>query len=129
MPLDRIYAALARAIAITFVDSRGGGMAILRNIPINLMETSSVFLLTVPALTGNFMKKIIQVHIYKGEQYYVAECIDLPVVTQGKTLDEVVANLKEAVELHLEGENLTDYDLVPQPTIIANLEIDSLVHA
>lgn len=75
------------------------------------------------------MKKIIQVHIYKGEQYYIAECIDLPVVTQGKTLDEVVANLKEAVELHLEGENLTDYDLIPQPTIIANLEIDSLVHA
>ncbi len=47
------------------------------------------------------MKKIIQVHIYKGEQYYVAECIDLPVVTQGKTLDEVVSNLKEAVALHL----------------------------
>lgn len=75
------------------------------------------------------MKKNIQVHIYKGEQFSVAECIDLPVVTQGKTLDEVVTNLKEAVELHLEGENLTDYDLVPQPTIIANIEIDSLVHA
>jgi len=35
------------------------------------------------------MKKIIQVHIYKGEHYYIAECIDLPVVNQGKTLDEV----------------------------------------
>lgn len=75
------------------------------------------------------MKKIIQVHIYKGDEYYVAECIDLPVVTQGKTLDELVANLKEAIELQLEGEDLTDYDLLPQPTIIANLEIDSLVHA
>lgn len=75
------------------------------------------------------MKKTIQVHIYKGEQYYVAECIDLPVVTQGKTLDEVVSNLKEAVALHLEGENLADFDLVPQPTIVANLEIDSLVNA
>ncbi len=75
------------------------------------------------------MKKIIQVHIYKGEKYYIAECTDLPVVTQGKTLDELVANLKEAVELHLEGENLTEYDLVPQPTIVANIEIDSLVHA
>lgn len=46
------------------------------------------------------MKKIIQVHIYKGEQHYVAECIDLPVVTQGKTLNELAANLREAVELH-----------------------------
>ncbi|MCK4554169.1 type II toxin-antitoxin system HicB family antitoxin [Candidatus Parcubacteria bacterium] len=48
------------------------------------------------------MKKIIQTHIYKGEKYYIAECIDLPVVTQGKTLDELVKNLKEAIELQLE---------------------------
>ena len=54
----------------------------------------------------NVMKKIIQVHIYKGDKYYVAECLDLPVVTQGKTLDELVFNLKEAVNLQLEGENL-----------------------
>ena len=35
------------------------------------------------------MKNIIQAHIYKGEKYFVAECVDLPVVTQGKTLDEL----------------------------------------
>lgn len=46
------------------------------------------------------MKKTIQVHIYKGGQYYVAECIDLPVVTQGKTFSEPATNLQEAVELH-----------------------------
>lgn len=55
-----IYAALARGITIHFVDSRGGGMAVIRNIPANLRESNPVFLLTVPALTGNFMKKIIQ---------------------------------------------------------------------
>ncbi|MEW5746178.1 MAG: type II toxin-antitoxin system HicB family antitoxin [Nitrospirota bacterium] len=75
------------------------------------------------------MKQIIQVHIHKGEKYYIAECIDLPVVTQGKTLDELVANLKEALELHLEGENLEDYDIAPRPSILANLEIDSPTHA
>jgi len=41
-----------------FVDSRGGGMAILRNIPENLKEVQPVFMMTVPALSGNFMKKI-----------------------------------------------------------------------
>lgn len=74
------------------------------------------------------MKKIIQVHIYKGDNYYIAECIDLPVVTQGKTLDELSANLKEAIALQLEGENLADFDLSPQPSILANLEIDSLIY-
>ena len=53
-----IFAALFRGISLYFVDARGGGMAILRNIPINLTEVNPVFLLTVPALTGNFMKKI-----------------------------------------------------------------------
>ena len=51
------------------------------------------------------MKKIIQFHIYKGEKYFVAEGIDLPVITQGKTLDELAANIQEAVGLQLEGEN------------------------
>ena len=46
-----------------------------------------------------FMKKISQVHIYKGDRYFIADCIDLPVVTQGKTLDELVENLKEAIAL------------------------------
>ena len=53
-----IYSALLRGITLYFVDSRGGGMAVLRNIPLNLTETNPVFLLTVPALTENFMKKI-----------------------------------------------------------------------
>ncbi|MEK7099104.1 MAG: type II toxin-antitoxin system HicB family antitoxin [Patescibacteria group bacterium] len=47
------------------------------------------------------MKRIIQFHIFKGERQYVAEGIDLPVVTQGKTPDELTANIQEAVELHL----------------------------
>ncbi|MFH1254975.1 MAG: type II toxin-antitoxin system HicB family antitoxin [bacterium] len=75
------------------------------------------------------MKKIIQVHIYKGEKYYIAECLDLPVVTQGKTLDELILNLKEAVGLQLEGENLANFDLTAEPSIMANIEIDSLVYA
>jgi predicted RNase H-like HicB family nuclease len=75
------------------------------------------------------MKKIIQVHIYKGDKYYIAECLDLPVVTQGKTLDELVFNLKEAINLQLEGENLSDFDLVAEPSVLANLEVDSSAYA
>ena len=74
------------------------------------------------------MKKIVQVKIYKGEKYYVAECLDLSVVTQGKTLDEAVANVREAIELHLEDENLADWDILPDFTILANFELEP-VHA
>jgi predicted RNase H-like HicB family nuclease len=75
------------------------------------------------------MKKIIQVKIYKGEKYYVAECLDLPVVTQGKTLDEVVKNIDEAISLHLEGEDLTEWDILPDFSILVNLELPSYVKA
>lgn len=75
------------------------------------------------------MKKIIQVHIYKGEKYYIAECLDLPVVTQGKTLDKLISNLKEAIKLQLEGENLANFNLVAEPSIMANIEVDSLIYA
>lgn len=75
------------------------------------------------------MKKIIQVHIYKGDKFYVAECLDLPVVTQGKTLDELAENLREAIALQLEGESLQDFDLAPNPSIMANVELDTRVYA
>jgi len=54
-----LYVALLIGMALYFVDSRGGGIATLRNIPINLKEAKPKLLMTVPALSGNFMKKIV----------------------------------------------------------------------
>jgi len=70
------------------------------------------------------VRRTIKAFIHKGEKYYVAECLDIAIVTQGKTLDETIANLKEAVALHLEGENLADFDLVPNPSLLVTLELE-----
>ena len=70
------------------------------------------------------MKRIIQFRIYKGEKYYVAECIDLPIVTQGRTLDEVVENIKEALSLHLESEDLEELGISPDFSVLVNLELE-----
>lgn len=75
------------------------------------------------------MKRIIQARIYRGEKYYVAECLDLPVVTQGETLDEVTQNLREAIALHLEGENLADFDLEQEPAVLASFELEPVTYA
>ncbi|MDP4008814.1 MAG: type II toxin-antitoxin system HicB family antitoxin [bacterium] len=71
------------------------------------------------------MKRIVQFQVYKGENAYVGEGIDLPIVTQGATLDEVVSNLKEAFALHLEGENPADFGFAPQPSALVNFELES----
>jgi predicted RNase H-like HicB family nuclease len=59
------------------------------------------------------LQHTVKAVIRPGEQSgYVAECVEIPVVTQGATLDEVTANLEEAVELHLEGEDASQWGLV-----------------
>ena len=75
------------------------------------------------------MKRIIQVYVSKGDKYYVAEGVDLPIVTQGKTLDELARNIEEAVELHLEGENPADFGIAPDPSILMNFELPAQIHA
>jgi predicted RNase H-like HicB family nuclease len=40
--------------------------------------------------------------IHKEEDIYVAECPEVGTVSQGYTIEEAIANLKEATELYLE---------------------------
>lgn len=70
------------------------------------------------------LQRTIKAVIRPGDQSgYVAECHEIPVVTQGATLDEVTRNLREAVELHLAGGDLAALGLAPQPTILVTLEL------
>ena len=69
------------------------------------------------------LQQTIKAVVTRGEQYYVAECVEISVVTQGKTLDEVVENLREAVALHLEGEDLAQFNLAPNPALVVTMEV------
>ena len=40
--------------------------------------------------------------VHKEKQWYVAECPEVGTVSQGKSIEEAVAHLKEATELYLE---------------------------
>ena len=73
------------------------------------------------------MRHSIKAFVHKGENYYVAECLEVAVVTQGKTLDETMDNLREAIALHLEGEDPADFDLVPNPSLLVTFEMEPAV--
>lgn len=75
------------------------------------------------------MRQVIQISIYKGEHYFVAEGANIPIVTQGKSYDELFHNLKEAISLFLEDEDLSKYDIRANPAIIANLELNNILYA
>lgn len=55
------------------------------------------------------MKKKFTAVINKEDKWYVAHCVELDVVSQGKTIEDAQANLKEAVELYLESFETEDY--------------------
>jgi predicted RNase H-like HicB family nuclease len=76
-----------------------------------------------------YMKKIIHFLISKGETKYVADCFELPIVTQGETLDETVSNIKEALYLHLEDEDLESISISPSPAISINIDLGELEYA
>jgi len=46
--------------------------------------------------------------ITKEENWYVARCVELGVVSQGKTIVEAQDNLREAVELYVESFGVED---------------------
>ena len=58
--------------------------------------------------------------VQKDENWYVAVCVDNSVASQGKTVEEALDNLKEALELYYEDEPL--YDL-PVPALLTSVEV------
>jgi len=70
-------------------------------------------------------QKTIKAVIRPGEDSgYVAECLELAVVTQGLTLDEVTQNLREAVALYLQDENLEELGLAKDPSLLITMEVE-----
>ncbi|MDR2771758.1 MAG: type II toxin-antitoxin system HicB family antitoxin [Clostridiales Family XIII bacterium] len=49
----------------------------------------------------NFRGTVI---VKKEEKWFVATCLENNIASQGKTLDESIANLKEAISLYYEDE-------------------------
>lgn len=71
------------------------------------------------------MKRTIQFSIRRGESQYVAECLELPIVTQAPSLDLLAANISEAVALFLHGEDPAEFGLAPSPVVLTTLELEA----
>ncbi len=60
---------------------------------------------------------MVKMEAYHDGEMWCARGIGVEVFTQGETLDELIANIKEAVALHLEGTDDTPEVLVEEPRI------------
>lgn len=68
------------------------------------------------------MEKSIKAVVYNDGEYWCAKCLEIDVFTQGKTIDEVIKNLEEAISLHLEGIAPAQYGLCNNPTLLIMIE-------
>lgn len=57
--------------------------------------------------------------IQKEEKWYVAKCLDNNIASQGKTIEEAMSNLKEALELYMQDEE----PVKPKEIFITTLEV------
>jgi len=55
--------------------------------------------------------------VTSDDDWFVARCIEVPVVSQGPTVDEALANLTEALELYFEDEP------APAPPIVRPINV------
>ena len=72
------------------------------------------------------MKNIIKAEIYFDGEYYCGKCLDVDVFTQGKTLDELINNLKEAIQVHFEDnpEGLENFS--PTPSLFTMMDLGEI---
>lgn len=59
------------------------------------------------------------VMIQKEENWYIAKCLDNNVASQGKTIEEAMKNLKEALELYVQNETI----IQPKEIFLTTLEV------
>jgi predicted RNase H-like HicB family nuclease len=58
------------------------------------------------------MKQQFTASVWREGDWYIAQCLEVDVASQGKTEDEALANLREALELYFEP---------PTPTIAPHI--------
>jgi len=66
--------------------------------------------------------KTLTAVLHKEEDMWVAECPETGTVSQGKTLEEAIDNLREATELYLEEFPLEDV----RKSLITTFEVSSI---
>ena len=66
------------------------------------------------------MERTFTAAVHQEEDWHVARCLEVIIASQGRSAEEAVNNLAEAVQLHLE-----DADEAPDPNpLITSFEVD-----
>lgn len=71
-------------------------------------------------------RSAIHAVVAENEGRYTAECLEVPVVTQGRSLDEALGNLREALDLYMADEDPVLLGLTSRPRLFVSFETSAL---
>ena len=69
------------------------------------------------------MKNIIQFLITREDDVYTADGVNIPIVTEGKTFEQLMDNIRSAVGLFFEGEDSGSLGFSPFPAVLTSFEL------
>ncbi len=75
------------------------------------------------------MKSIIQFTISQEGKDFIAEGVNVPVVTQAQSFDELTKNIREALDLFFEGHEAKELGFSDTPAVLANFEVPAVHYA
>jgi predicted RNase H-like HicB family nuclease len=64
------------------------------------------------------MKRPFTATVWRDGNWYVSQCLEVDVASQGETEEEALANLKEALELHFQPPHAT------RPPAVKMIEVE-----
>ena len=64
------------------------------------------------------MKRPFAASVWREGDWYVAQCLELDIASQGETEEEALSNLKEALELYFEPPRAT------RPPLVRMIEVE-----
>ncbi len=64
------------------------------------------------------MKRAFSATVSREGKWYVSQCLEVDVASQGETEEEALANLREALELHFEPPQAT------RPPMVRRIEVE-----
>lgn len=70
------------------------------------------------------MTRTLQYIVYKEEEYYVSQCLNVDVSSFGDSAQDAVDNLNEALALYFEDKGALDAIITIQEAVIGETRID-----
>jgi predicted RNase H-like HicB family nuclease len=75
------------------------------------------------------VKTIVQFNVSQEDGAYTADGVNVPIVTEGASFEELQENIRDAVALYFEGNDPSSLGFAGLPSILTNFEVSPPLYA